>query len=246
MILRFSNVVLALAMFVAQTPTNVGTVMRSVGRSFPALTFQSVRQEATPYQNSWTANLTGFVIRVDLADSPGAAEWKLEHSLHTTSVGHDRQETFEGSPLYVWNRYGYRLSYQTGLYVIHINQQVNQQKDERLARALLETVVRELKAAGVKAEVRRARDLPPDSPMALSWGPQRDYFREENFEVVSWEDAMYIMTSRELRGGKQYHSRWLTIIAANGDKFLLLQPEMDWYLTLAKARNLQLTGFATE
>jgi hypothetical protein len=231
----------------AQAPANVGTVLRNVARSFPALTLQSVRQSEVPYQNSWQGSFVGWQIRVDVAGSSGEAEWKLEHSLYTISVGPDRKDTFEGGPVYVWNRYGgCRFSYQTGLYVIHINQQVNQQRDERMARTLLEAVVRELKAAGPKPEVRRARDLSLDSPMAISWGPQRDYFREENFEIVNWEDAMYTMTTIGLRGGKQYHTRWLTVFGVNGEKILLLQPEIDWYVTLAKARNLTLSGFATE
>jgi len=57
---------------------------------------------------------------------------------------------------------------------------------------------------------------------------------------------MFLLTDRELQGGKQYHTRWLTIYGTNGEKFLTLQPQLDDYLMAARARNIKLDGFATE
>jgi hypothetical protein len=51
-------------------------------------------------------------------------------------------------------------------------------------------------------------------------GDQRDYFKKNGFAVIEWKDAEVILTNKNLKGGKQYHTGWLTIITADGPKYL--------------------------
>jgi len=236
-------ILLALSQLLTSQPApTVATVLRNISskvREFKDLS--NAEPGVDLYGNSWTARNRDFTVRVDVTMSAKHAEWSLEQSLHTTSVSHDRKEVYLGRPLYIWDRFGGRLSYQTGIYVIHING-----RDEALAKRLLESLVRELESVAPPREIRRTQDLPMNHPFVNSWGPQRDAFREGNFGIVPWDDAMFLLINRGLQGGKQYHTRWLTILCTNGEKFLTLQSQLDDYMVVAKARNLKLDGFATE
>lgn len=254
MISRHKNLFFGLALLLSlpqwgapQNAQDVGTVLRNAASRVPELSSIAVRQPPIPNQNIWTAISSSVNVTLEVTTSPKAAEWKLVQSLRATSVSHDRKDVFNGRTLYIWQRYGSRLSYQVGPYVIHVNGRGGRDtSQEPLAMKVLESIVRELESVAPRYQVRRAKDLAPDNALALSWGPQRDFFKERNFEVVSWEDARFILLDRALQGGKQYHTRWLTIFCSNGDTFLTLQPEIDAYAQWGKANSLNLTGFASE
>jgi len=159
---------------IAQNAPTVKTVFRNISSKVPEFKdLTNVQPEADLSGNSWTARYRNFTIRVDVTMSMKHAEWTLEQSLQATSVSHDRKEVFQGRPLFIWDRYGGRLSYQSGIYVIHING-----SDEAVAKRLLESLVRELESVTPPHEIRRTRDLPLNHPFVNSWGPQRDSFRE--------------------------------------------------------------------
>jgi hypothetical protein len=249
MILRykkaFPGIVVLLAFAQLQNSQNVptvATVLRNISSKVPEFKdLVNVQPGVDLSRNSWNARYQDYTIRVDVTMSTKHAEWSLEQSLLATSVSHDRKEVFLDRPLYIWDRYGGRLSYQTGIYVIHING-----RDEAVAKRLLESLVRELESVAPPREIRRTRDFPMNHPFVNSWGPQQEEFREGNFEIVSWDDAMFLLINRDLQGGKQYHTRWLTIFSTNGEKFLTLESKLDDYMVVAKARNLKLDGFASE
>jgi len=233
---------------------DTGSVLRSVVTRIPELTLVNARQGAFPYQNSWTAfyrtpkfqpfkEVLGDVqVRLDVYDDIKAANWRVEQSLHGTSVGPDRKDMVDGKVVYVWNRFGSRLLYQAGMYVVN----VESQRDEQLAMRLLESVVRALESARPKPQMIRVRDVPDPDGWTLSWGPQAAFFKEQNFLVLPWEDALQILLDRELQGGKQYHTGWLTIFCVNGDSFLTKQPEIDTFFKFAEARSISLKGFSSE
>lgn len=85
-----------------------------------------------------------------------------------------------------------------------------------------------------------------DENMIDSWGRQKEFFLSKNFKVILWAEAMSMLRNDNIIGGKQYHTGWLTIYAANGDSFLTRQPNIDAVFEYAKQQNLQLKGFATE
>jgi hypothetical protein len=52
--------------------------------------------------------------------------------------------------------------------------------------------------------------------MAISWGPQREFFTKGDFEIVSWEAAQKVLLKEKLKGGKEYHTGWFTIYSVDG------------------------------
>jgi hypothetical protein len=91
-----------------------------------------------------------------------------------------------------------------------------------------------------------AKEYSETDPIAQSWGDQRDYFKKNGFAVIEWKDAEVILTNQNLKGGKQYHTGWLTIITADGPKYLTKQPKMDAYCDLEKSIGLKFENFGTE
>jgi hypothetical protein len=232
-----------------QNAQDVGAVLRAVAARVPEIGSLVVRPTRLPYQNSWSASSPIFNISVDVSGSLQEAEWRASRSQILTSVSYDRDEIFNGSALYIWEKYGsLRIAYQTGTYVIDISARDGDPRvgiHEPLARRVLEQLVRELESVAPKRQVLRARDIPSNQLLALSWGPQSGLFKENNPEVIPWEDAQFILTNRKLKGGKQYPTRWLTILCADGSNFLTWQPELDAYVQWGKARAVDLTGFTS-
>lgn len=85
-----------------------------------------------------------------------------------------------------------------------------------------------------------------DKKIIESWGRQKDFFIENNFEIISWEDAENKLLGGEYCGGKQYHTGWLTIYSLEGNKYLTKQPRIDAYWQFMKDNNLSTEGFGTE
>lgn len=255
MLKRIRNALFALALLLATAPpvlaqqsADVGAVFRTLAARVPELPSVVVLQPRPPALNSWIATSQILNIMVDVAGSAREAEWKLHQSFIVPAT-YDREEVFKGRALYVWERYGLRLSYQAGPYVIHIGSRDGDPRvgiNEPLAMKVLEHLVGELESAAPKRQVLRARDLPLNSAIDSLWGAQSAFFREKNLEVLPWEDAEFILIDRKLQGGRQYQTRWLTIFSADGEGFLTLQTELDAYAGVGKARGLDLTGFASE
>jgi hypothetical protein len=133
----------------AQTSADVGAVLRAVAGHFPELTPALVRQSMPPGQHSWSAISPILYISVEVTGSTEEAESKLRRSFVFVSVANDREEVFNGKALYVWERYGMRLSYQTGPYVIHISNRDGDPRvgiNEPLAMNVLGRLVRELES----------------------------------------------------------------------------------------------------
>ena len=235
---------------------DAGAVLRNVGRT-TGFAVAAVQQRDFPVQNSWTAyyRTPGFQpVREMLGDlsvslyiysDARAANWGFDQSDDGTPVSANRHASFDGRRLHVWDRYGVRLLHQVDIYLVNISL-VGRQRDERWAMRVLESVVRELKSLGPKPQIIRARDVPDPERWTLTWGAQAAFVREQNFAILPWEEAMQIFLGRELKGGKQYRTAWLTIFCANGDSFLTQQPELDAYIRLSKARSITLTGFTSE
>jgi len=85
-----------------------------------------------------------------------------------------------------------------------------------------------------------------DKEIVESWGRQKDFFVEKNFAIIDWQDAKEILLSRKVRGGKQYHTGWLTIYTLDDDKYLTKQPNMDALWQFMQEYNLNIEGFGTE
>jgi hypothetical protein len=89
---------------------------------------------------------------------------------------------------------------------------------------------------------RNTRDLAKTDAIAVSWGPQLDFFMERNFEILSWDDAKQVLERDDLKGGKQYHSGWLTIFLEDERAFLTKPPDINFVVELAKRH----PGFGVE
>jgi hypothetical protein len=83
-------------------------------------------------------------------------------------------------------------------------------------------------------------------PLVASWGRQKEFFITNNFEILEWEAAKAELLKGGLRGGKQYHTGWLTIYTAGGRKLLTQQPAMDAFFDFMKQSRLPTAGFGTE
>lgn len=84
------------------------------------------------------------------------------------------------------------------------------------------------------------------APVLESWGRQADFFRSKPFEIVSWEEAQKILLSRECRGGKQYHTGWVTIYTKDGGRYLVKPPAIDNLFSFFKRHGMKGEGFAPE
>jgi len=96
----------------------------------------------------------------------------------------------------------------------------------------------------IKIITTRDTDLDPE--VVASWGRQKEYFLEDNREIIDWPKAEEILLSEKIRGGKQYHTRWLTIYTEDDRKYLVRQPEMDALWKFMEAKGMDLQGFGTE
>ena len=91
-----------------------------------------------------------------------------------------------------------------------------------------------------------SRDIANDDPMAITWGPQREFFSNGVSEVVSWEDAQKVLLKKKLKGGKEYQTGWLTIYAVGGKQYLTMPPTPTAFREFARSRHIDLSGFAPE
>lgn len=85
---------------------------------------------------------------------------------------------------------------------------------------------------------------PPD--VTVSWGRQREFFLKGGFQILDWEAAKALLLQKTYRGGKQYHTGWLTIYTHDGKKYLTKQPKIDIFFQFMKDNNLSTQGFGTE
>ena len=87
-------------------------------------------------------------------------------------------------------------------------------------------------------------NLPVD--LVASWGNQKEFFVKEGFEILEWDAAKSELLKEDYRGGKQYHTGWLTIYMNDGRKYLTKQPQIDVFFEFMKESNLSTKGFGTE
>ena len=85
-----------------------------------------------------------------------------------------------------------------------------------------------------------------DENIIESWGQQKKYFNENNFEIIDWDKAKNILLQEKIRGGKQYHTGWLTIYTMDNRKYLVKQPKMDALWEFMEAKGIKPQGFGTE
>ena len=90
----------------------------------------------------------------------------------------------------------------------------------------------------------RDSGLPAD--VVASWGRQKTFFVEGDFLILTWEAAKSVLRTRDCRGGKQYHTGWLTIYADDGSKFLTKPHVIDEFFRFMEDAGLSTEGFATE
>ena len=88
----------------------------------------------------------------------------------------------------------------------------------------------------------------PELPVELitSWGNQKDFFIKNDFEILKWDAAKSELLKEDYRGGKQYHTGWLTIYMNDGRKYLTKQPEIDVFFEFMSESKLSTKGFGTE
>lgn len=88
----------------------------------------------------------------------------------------------------------------------------------------------------------------PELPVELitSWGNQKDFFIKNGFEILEWDAAKSELLKEYYRGGKQYHTGWLTIYMNDGRKYLTKQPEIDAFFEFMIESKLSTKGFGTE
>ena len=85
-----------------------------------------------------------------------------------------------------------------------------------------------------------------DEEIVESWGPQKEFFVKNNFEIIDWANAEYILLHEEIIGGKQYHTGWLIMYAKNDRQYLVKQPKIDALWEFMAAKGIKLQGFGTE
>ena len=90
----------------------------------------------------------------------------------------------------------------------------------------------------------QSKDL--EGNVIKSWGRQRDFFIERNFEIIEWEVAKSRLLEGNVTGGKQYHTGWLTIYTSDGRQYLTKQPKMDALWEFMEEKKLKIEGFGTE
>jgi hypothetical protein len=88
----------------------------------------------------------------------------------------------------------------------------------------------------------------PNLPVGLvaSWGNQKEFFIKGGFEILEWDAAKSELLKGYYRGGKQYHTGWLTIYMNDGRKYLTKQPRIGIFFEFMKESNLSTKGFGTE
>ena len=94
--------------------------------------------------------------------------------------------------------------------------------------------------------ITRVKDLAENDPRVVSFGKQGNYFKDNNFVIVSWAEAQDLPVKGKLRGGKEYHTGWLLIVTDTGDSLLTKQPESGALVEFAKERSIHLEGFGAE
>lgn len=98
------------------------------------------------------------------------------------------------------------------------------------------------------SEQAKAITNDPNLPLDLvaSWGNQKEFFIKGELEIIEWDEAKSELLKRNYRGGKQYHTGWLTIYMNDGRKYLTKQPRIDIFFEFMKESNLSTKGFGTE
>ena len=86
--------------------------------------------------------------------------------------------------------------------------------------------------------------LSPD--LVASWGPQQEFFTEGEFTILDWESAQNLVLQTTYRGGKIYHSGWITIYTHDGGSYLTKEPEPDDFIAYMRQYSLPMDGFAPE
>ena len=66
------------------------------------------------------------------------------------------------------------------------------------------------------------------------------------FRTLDWAQAQELLLTGDIRGGKQYHTGWLTIYTRDGGKYLTKQPRLDELWLFMKEKKIKLDGFGTE
>jgi hypothetical protein len=79
-----------------------------------------------------------------------------------------------------------------------------------------------------------------------SWGPQKTFFRSREFTIVDWGAAKTLLRQKTYRGGKQYHSGWVSIYTRDGKSYLTHPPRLDDFFQFMQAAKLSTAGFAPE
>ena len=95
-------------------------------------------------------------------------------------------------------------------------------------------------------EIITTQDANLDEEIVESWGRQKEFFYKNNFEIIDWDEAKNILLQEKIRGGKQYHTGWLTIYTTDDRKYLVKQPKMGALWEFMEAKGIKLQGFGTE
>jgi hypothetical protein len=95
-------------------------------------------------------------------------------------------------------------------------------------------------------EYKKEDKIIMNSDIIESWGRQKEFFQNNKFEIINWEVAKDILLNKKIKGGKQFHTGWLTIYTTDGGKYLVKQPKMDALWEFMRNEGIKLEGFGTE
>ncbi|MBN1378195.1 MAG: hypothetical protein JXA04_03075 [Gammaproteobacteria bacterium] len=85
-----------------------------------------------------------------------------------------------------------------------------------------------------------------DKELVESWGDQKEFFVNSDFEIISWDEAKKLLLGNTVKGGNQYRTDWLTIYTTDDKKYLVKQPEVDALWKFAGERDFDVIGFEAE
>ncbi|MEW6686124.1 MAG: hypothetical protein AB1393_07965 [Candidatus Edwardsbacteria bacterium] len=97
-----------------------------------------------------------------------------------------------------------------------------------------------------KREIITTQSSNLDKNILESWRRQKEFFIKNSFEIIDWDETKNILLREKIKGGKQYHTGWLTIYTTDGSKYLVKQPKMDALWEFMEAKGIKLEGFGTE
>ena len=98
----------------------------------------------------------------------------------------------------------------------------------------------------VTGTVRTTSDTMLAPELVSSWSAQRDFFIARGFTILEWEAAQGLLLRKTYRGGKMYHTGWVTIYTRDGGDYLTKEPQTDAFLSFMRERRLPMEGFAPE